>query len=190
MILGLDVSTSIIGWTVLDLKGNFIDIGHIDISKDNDFYIKSEKFKQFIKNNKYPIQHVYIEEPVKMFAFRQSMAQIIAKLQKFNAVCCYIVYELLNIKPISIMPSTARKTIGLKIPKTIKGKEMKEFILTYVKNFTKINNVCWEKKKTGTWQNWCFDRADSFVIALAGVLGEFGELEDKNPRRNTRKRRV
>ena len=38
MILGLDISTSITGYTVLDYDGNILVCDHIDLRKEKDFF--------------------------------------------------------------------------------------------------------------------------------------------------------
>ena len=40
MILGLDISTSITGYTVLDYEGNILVCDHIDLRKEKNFFKK------------------------------------------------------------------------------------------------------------------------------------------------------
>jgi len=43
MILGLDISTSITGYTILDDNGDIFESGHIDLRKQKNFFDKSDK---------------------------------------------------------------------------------------------------------------------------------------------------
>jgi len=169
MILALDISTSYVGWCILKKDGTYVDIGHIDLHLIKDFYEKADKFLVFIQGigSKSVIQEVWVEEPVKMFRSNASMAQTITKLQRFNAICCWIVRENLGINPNFIMATSARKNAGLKIPKGVRGKETKKYILHHVKNLDIVPEDKWDIKKTGSPKDWCFDQADAFVIALA-----------------------
>lgn len=174
MILGLDVSTSCIGWTLLSDAGEYVDIGKIELKKEKDFYIKCELFRAFLKRFVGVPLSVYVEEPVKAFASALSMAQTITLLQRFNAVCCYLVYHDLGVRPTLIMESSARKLVEIKIPKGVKGKEKKKFVLKLVQDLGTIPDERWSYKKTGNPKDWCFDMADSFVVAKAGFQQLYG----------------
>ena len=41
MIIGLDVSTSVIGYTFMDFDGNYIDTGYIELKKEKNMYGKT-----------------------------------------------------------------------------------------------------------------------------------------------------
>lgn len=172
MILGLDISTSIIGWCLLD-ESEVEDIGHIDLTKIKDFYDKCDEFWKFLDFLKclYPIDNlkVFIEEPVKMFKSNQSMAQTISILQRFNATCCYLIYREFDIKPTLIMESRARKLCNIKVPKGVKGKEKKQFVFERVKKEKSISEIKWAYKRTGNPKDFCYDQADAFVVAKAGA---------------------
>lgn len=173
MILGFDISTSCIGWCLLKDDGSFYRIGHIDLKKEKDFFNKCTIFNRFVVNNfiddRVSIKNVWVEEPVKMFQSNASMAQTITKLQRFNATCCWLIYSYFRIKPNLIMASSARKQAGIKVPR---GSDTKNFILSSVQNFGIIPEEEWEYKKTGKPKDWCYDKADAFVVALAGCKNE------------------
>ena len=65
MILGLDISTSITGYTILDDEGSVIEIGHIDLRKQKDFFDKAracqERFQELDRQSKSWIKKIYIE---------------------------------------------------------------------------------------------------------------------------------
>ena len=45
MILGLDISTSCTGWSILSPVGSLIDIGYIRLAKQETIYQKAESVK-------------------------------------------------------------------------------------------------------------------------------------------------
>lgn len=70
--IGLDISTSCIGITIMDLNGKLIDIDHIKIPKtskkngDMNIFRKAdyaEKLLQVYQN--YNIKHIFVEAPLK-----------------------------------------------------------------------------------------------------------------------------
>jgi hypothetical protein len=173
IILGLDISTSCIGWCALDEAGSYMDVGHLDLSKEKNFYKKVDTFVQFLDYigfDKPGVDaKVFIEEPLKMFMANKSMAQTIAVLQSFNAACRYVLYLKTKIQPVMIMATSARKAAGISVPKGVKGKATKLFILDYVKSLNIIPENKWGVKKTGNPKDYCFDQADAFVVATGGL---------------------
>jgi hypothetical protein len=175
LILGLDISTSIIGWCLLTKDGTYVDVGHIDLRKVDNFYDKCKEFHFEIINNfnqyllRDAIKEVWVEEPVKMFRSNASMAQTITKLQRFNATCCWILYQIFGTEPKMIMATSARKKAGVKVPR---GSDTKKLILQYVQNLGIIPEYKWALKKTGNPKDFCFDQADACIVALAGLKHE------------------
>ncbi len=85
MILGLDISTSITGVSIVDRNDELIyceawrtdkkGLSHyekLDIIRDKVCFLKSQ----------YPIEQICVEEPLGMFAAGRSSAQVISKIQK------------------------------------------------------------------------------------------------------------
>lgn len=167
MILGLDISTSITGYTILDDAGVVIKCDHIDLSKYNNPFHKTEH-TQFILSSlfkAYPIKQVWIEESLQMFSMGKSSAKTLSTLTKFNGVITWIIFDKFSITPNHIPAVSARKTCGIKLQK---GKKGKECVMEYM-----TANESWfipEYTKTGNLKTYCYDRADSFIIARAGYL--------------------
>lgn len=166
MILGLDISTSVIGWCYLNEDGTYHDIGHIQFPKDISLYEKLTIFADFLKSKPGKITKIVIEEPLKMFKNNASMAQIISLLQRFNGMCCAIIHNQWNIEPELINPSSARKRAGIKV---CRGTKAKEVVLHHVMNLGIIPEDKWDYKRTGRPKDWCGDQSDAYVVALSGV---------------------
>lgn len=166
MILGLDISTSITGATILDRHGDvlYCQAWRTD-KKDLSFYQKLDiiRDKACFMKIQYPIESIFIEEPLNMFAAGRSSAQVISKIQRFSGACCWITREVFNIEPQYINASTARKLCGITIKR---GQKAKEIVLEHVLENEKKFKVQYTKK--GNPVKGVYDKADSLVIARAG----------------------
>lgn len=167
MILGLDISTSITGYTVLDGQ-TVVVCDKLDLrsKKYTDFLDKSVAAKQLLQQikQKYPIKHIFIEETLNVLSGKSS-AHVIMTLNRFNGIMSWQAYEILGIKPQYISSRQARKMAGISIPKGVDAKET-------VINFLLANEPQFkvEYSKFGNWAQGTSDRADSLVIAKAGYL--------------------
>ena len=169
MILGLDISTSLTGLTILDEKGSVIlnEVIDLRIKKYETMMQKASAVKNKLTEvfNKYKIENVFIEQSLNAFRPGLSSAQVILTLGKFNGIVSWIAYEIFGKEPEYIGASTARKALGIKLER---GQNAKEIVLkhvidnepSFVVEYTPKGNA-----KAGT-----FDRADSYVIAKAGYI--------------------
>ena len=82
-------------------------------------------------------------------------------------VCAFIYLEM-GIASILVNSSHARNVAGIKVPRKQKAKEV---VLTYIKECGIFPEDKWEYKKTGKIKDYCYDMADSFVVAFAGFKG-------------------
>tara|TARA_R100001082_G_C4333620_1_gene146830 strand:+ start:485 stop:1018 length:534 start_codon:yes stop_codon:yes gene_type:complete len=168
MILGLDVSTSVTGVSIIDKNGELIycEAWRTD-KKGLSFYKKLGLIKEklcYVKSQ-FPIEKIYVEEPLGMFASGRSSAQVISKIQRFNGATCWILKELFDLEPKYINASTARKLCGITIRR---GQKAKLIVLQHVIENEKEFNV--EYTQRGNPLKGTYDRADSIVIAKAGLL--------------------
>ena len=178
-LLGLDVSTNIIGYTVLTEEGKMIEAGFCDLDSKKSTVQKAAQFKSTLDEikAKYHIGAVWIEEPFMMFAKGGSSAQTMAKLSSFNGMIQYACLNVFGFDPDMINANHARKTLGIKIQREkLCGISTKEQILTWVK--LQIPNFDWPTKtlKSGPRRGLtipapsCYDIADSFVVAKSGFV--------------------
>ncbi len=170
MILGLDISTSITGATILDKEGNIVSCESWDMRNKKffkDIYDKGEAIRLWLLGIalKHKIEEIYIEEPFKFFNSGGSSAKTMAILQSFNGMVSWASFRMLGKKPIHISANEARKICGIKIPKGRKAKEVViEFVLDNVEDFGV------EYTKFGNPKPGETDRADSWVVAKAGLI--------------------
>ena len=166
--LGLDISSSCVGVALVEsIDGKIIKIDTIDLKNKNyfpDLYAKAERVKNYLLDLKceFSINSVYIESPLLMFHTGKSSAHAISVLTKFNGIVSWLCKEQLNIVPIHISASSARKICGIK---TIKGKKAKECVMNFLlekeEEFSKII----EFSKKGNIVPKYYDMADAFIIA-------------------------
>ena len=168
MILGLDVSTSITGATILNSDGEVVYNEAWDTRKFKNFFEKVkyvEKRIEELHNNGFGIRRVYIEQSLQSFRSGFSSAKTLSTLSRFNGVVSWLVYRILQTEPEYIAATSARKTCGIKVPKGQKGKQV---VMQYV--IDNVPDVTITYTKHGNPKPDCFDKADSWVVARAGWI--------------------
>ena len=168
MILGLDISTSITGATVVDENGSIVMCKAWDTRNKNhykDLFDKADHIRlELLKTGHYhKIEKIYIEQSLQSFRSGFSSAQTLSTLSRFNGIISWLCYKNYGIKPEYIAASTARKLCGIKIPK---GEKAKKVVLEFILDNEDSFEV--QYTKYGNPKPDSFDRADSVVIAKAG----------------------
>jgi len=209
MILGIDVSTSITGFAVVG-DGQLLHHSMIDLRKHKGVFAKAgalrEHITDFFENyqldqdhdgwgkSKFPIEHIYIEQPFTFFNSGGSSAKTMAILQRFNDIVSWLVYELFEIEPEYILATQARKTAGIRVPRGQKAKEVvlkyilatqarktagirvprgqkaKEVVLKHLLDTEPAFHI--EYTKHGNPVAGSYDKADAIVVAKAGYIVE------------------
>ena len=170
MILGLDISTSITGATVLDSCGTMIYNCSWDTRNKNKFPTLYDKMK-FVKNhllylkNNFSIESIFIEQSLQSFRSGFSSAKTLSTLSRFNGMVSWSCYELFEIEPKMVAASSARKSAGVLIKR---GENAKEKVLQFVIDTEPQFMV--DYTRHGNPKPDTFDRADSYIIAKAGHL--------------------
>jgi Holliday junction resolvasome RuvABC endonuclease subunit len=131
MLLGLDVSTSITGATILDENQNIIYCEAWDTRNKNKFpslFSKAAFLKSKILelNKEYDIKEVYVEENLQSFRSGFSSAKTISTLAKINGIISFVCYEVFGKEPDFIAPTSARKWCGISVPR---GENAKTIVL-------------------------------------------------------------
>lgn len=163
MILGLDVSTSIIGVCVLQ-DDKIVKTDYIDLRKTTGLLYKAQVVEDYIINTlqKEKIKHIFIEQAFTFFRQGGSTAKTMATLQNFNGVVSWLCFKLLELEPQYITPLSARSKCGIKVPRGKKAKDvvMEHFLESqeFPIEYTRYNNV----------QKYCYDIADAVIVAKAG----------------------
>ena len=177
MILGLDISTSVVGYTVLQDSGVVSLIDYCNLKKEPDLMEKADKMRSCFEklSKEYHVTQIYVEENLQAFRPGASSAATIAKLARFNGIVSYVAYEIFGIKPNFLNVTKARSLVGLKIQRQKScGIKTKDQVLNWAK--VKLPHIAWPtkvlkggpRKGQAVFLEECYDMADSFVISLAG----------------------
>ena len=166
MVLGLDISTSITGYTLID-GDKIILNGAWDTRKYKDFFEKvthvkaglEEIHKQYGKQ----IGAIYIEQSLQSFRSGFSSAKTLSTLSRFNGIISWLAFDQYKTKPEYLAATSARKLCGIKVPR---GQKAKQVVL----NFLVDNEPAFvlEYTRNGNPKPECYDKADSMVMLKRG----------------------
>ncbi len=167
IILGLDISTSITGVTVIQ-EDQILETAFWDTRNKKHFptiYHKADHIKDKLKDlvSKHKISHIYIEQSLHSFRSGFSSAQTLSTLSRFNGIISWICWDMLSIQPEMIAATSARKQAGVGIKR---GDNAKEKVLEFV--IDKYPDIEIQYTKHGNPKPGTLDMCDSIVIALAG----------------------
>tara|TARA_Y100000361_G_scaffold59787_2_gene52363 strand:- start:354 stop:872 length:519 start_codon:yes stop_codon:yes gene_type:complete len=164
MILGLDISTSIVGVCVYDdTKEKIVKTDYIDLRKVSGFLHKAKAVEDYINKHlkDQKIDYIFIEEALMFFRRGGSTAKTMAVLQRFNGIVSWLCFKVLQIEPRYITPISARSRCGIKVPR---GKKAKEVVMEH---FIESQEFEIQYTRYGNVQKYCYDIADAVVIAKA-----------------------
>ena len=171
MILGLDISTTMVGAAVIDPKTRELrESLQWDIKNRVSLFDKSEATgaELYTLRSHYNITDVFIETSLKKFLPGKSRADTIIKLAKFNGIVSWVCFECYGLEPTYINVNTARSLYGLSFPRGTKGPQRKKMVIESVIEKEK-SNFKYEMARGGkNYKRGTDDRADAIVIARAG----------------------
>ncbi len=185
-ILGLDISTSVVGYTIIDETGKLHEMSYIKLSSmdKDDLYAKATAVGDVLEKYRDIVTDISIEEPLVMFRAGASRAQILSKLSMFNGMVGILSKTIYNTTPVLYNVNNARKTAFplLKFPR---GEDRKELVMLRIAEHWP--DVDWpvmaKGKNIGKPRKECFDMADSAIISLAHLkrLRDSGEIVQRPP---------
>ena len=169
VVLGIDVSTSITGVTVIAENGLYLTEFYDTRNKNKypSLYEKASFIKQKLIEikNTWPIEEIFIEQSLQSFRSGFSSARTLSTLSRFNGIVSWLCYEIYEIEPKMIAASSARKNAGVSIKR---GENAKEKVLQFVVD--KYPQIIVEYTKHGNPKPGTYDMCDSVIIALAGLV--------------------
>ena len=184
IILGLDISTSNVGYTLIEsdespvkrgsprihriVKSNSITIGKVSGLWSKSAYTRDILIKEC---KGYKIDAVVVEEALKSFTKRRSSAGVLALLGRFNGIISFICRDTFGCPIHFVGSTTARKKVGIKIDKE---KDTKEQIFAWAREQSVMKDYKWPTKvlKSGArkgqtiYEPNCYDISDSLVMAI------------------------
>tara|TARA_R100001079_G_C4414938_1_gene137203 strand:+ start:213 stop:731 length:519 start_codon:yes stop_codon:yes gene_type:complete len=166
-ILGLDISSSKIGIALM--KDDQLVVSEVIKFKSNlSLEERALTFRERMQNieQHYVIYDVYVEQPALMFKGGKTTAFTMAKLQRFNGMCCFIVREVFDQDAQMVNVRSARRVLNIKIPR---GGNTKKIIIQEVEK-RMGDQFKYNLTHKGNPQPGTDDRADAIIVALAGPL--------------------
>jgi len=162
MILGLDVSTSIMGVCVLK-DDKVVHTDYVDMRKIGSFFEKAQKVENALKEirKNFKIEYVFVEQALMFFRRGGSTAKTMSVLQRFNGIVSWQCYQIFNMEPNYVTPISARSKCGIKVAR---GKKAKEVVMEH---FIKSQEFEIIYTRHGNVQKYCYDIADAIVVARA-----------------------
>lgn len=166
-ILALDISTSCIGYTVMNGDGKLIELNCVKFKDKLTIFEKLEEFKKATEYfKKFTIKYIAIEEPLKKFMGKFSSATTIALLNFFNGMISSYLYLEFGMEPFYFNVNNARKLAfpGLKVER--EGNSMKHEVWNKVMNLEPLVNWRYGPKSRKLLDE-NYDMSDSYVCAIA-----------------------
>lgn len=181
-ILGIDCSSSCIGWCILEIDGNsikYIDSYYFNPTKKGNIverlFDARNKLKKLIEDHKPDI--IAIEEIIN-FMKNASSAKTIITLTAFNRMACLLSYDYLNVSPNLINVLSIRH--GLKINNIFPKKEqMPELVAKHLEI-----TFPYEYNKKGKLKIENYDRADGIAVALYQAFILTGKIKKGKKKKN------
>jgi RNase H-fold protein (predicted Holliday junction resolvase) len=180
-VLGLDVSTKTIGWSLFDIgTGNLLELTHISPvpkpkveNKIEELLLKAQIFREKLLSYKeLGIQYVVIEEPL----LNSNNVYTVSTLMRFNTLICKEVYDVLGVVPEFISTYNSRK---FAFPHLVQPNDKDKYVLfggmpkdidkkvviweLIAKREPQIN---WLYTKNNTLKKENFDQTDAYCAAL------------------------
>lgn len=180
-VLGLDVSTKTIGWSLFDIEsGNLLELTHISPvpkpkveNKIEELLLKAQIFREkLLCYKELGIQYVVIEEPL----LNSNNVYTVSTLMRFNTLICKEVYDVLGVVPEFISTYNSRK---FAFPHLVQENDKGKFVLFggLPKDIDKKQviwelvakrepQITWNYTKNNTLKKENFDQTDAYCAAL------------------------
>ena len=167
MILGLDISTSKVGFAVIKEDGSLLTYNLVKYKADAGLEQRADYLMGGLSKlkKKFMVEHVFIEQPFIAFSGGKTTAHTMAKLQRFNGMCCYGIFRIFGFAPVLIQANKARGLINLKIKR---GENTKKKIIEWAQE-TYPDTFSFEMTRYGNPKPGTDDMADAIVVANAGL---------------------
>lgn len=171
---GFDISTVKIGISIINENEQLVFDHLLKLKSEDELEIRAEIFENLVSTffKKFPPKKVVVEAA--LVAANKSNAHTIAKLQRFNGICCYILYKLSGKLPTMVSAITARNRAGIKVErikkkvKTAAEKRMvKETVIKFVAD--RFKNFTYKLTKQSNFAPGTDDIADAIVLSLYGL---------------------
>ena len=173
IVLGLDISTSNVGFCIFD-NDKLLIADAINLSKNKCLFKKADIVKSvLLEIKKFNIDKILVEENLQSFRSGFSSAKTISSLSKFNGIVSYIAQTIFLVNPEFINVVHARSKCGIKIDRK-SSLNTKEQVLNWVSASKQFSSFSWPTKILSSGPRkgqeirtpQCYDIADAAVLCL------------------------
>lgn len=174
MILGLDISTSVVGIALCDSQDYKLhELSFIKFKKGTNLFVKLDEFIELFESKFSTIElsHIYIEEPLKKFKGKFSNADTIQKLTQINAMISWYLYQRFKVEPEYFNVQLARSIVfpELKIPQSHPNKKY----LVWESVMKAEPTINWQySSTTHKLKVEMLDMSDAYVVCRAGIVNK------------------
>lgn len=188
----LDISTTNIGMTLWNQKGELVEVRHLKLDTDKSvpeevrYLDKAHTFREYIEQFKPEIEtkysctihNIFVEAPLMNTPVN---IETTAKLLAFNGIACYILHQIFGIPPYLISVYQSRKLFCPELvnKKKVKGKiketlsfpkDVDKKVYIWNKVAKQYPNIQWHYKKDGSIKETSYDMSDSVAVGFAGLI--------------------
>tara|TARA_A100001037_G_scaffold67550_1_gene59977 strand:+ start:15866 stop:16387 length:522 start_codon:yes stop_codon:yes gene_type:complete len=161
--LGLDISSTVVGYCVSSSKDDILDAGYIDIHKEKSTKEKAHKVAQYLDPRSIEPTTIIVEDSLSGFGGGRTSQQTIVKLAKCNAVISYVIEALYEVDINHVNVSTLRKAVFGKSRE--KGVDSKTFVREQLEKKIDLSKfIVYNSRKNYDKKN--YDMLDATVASL------------------------
>ena len=175
--LGLDISTSCTGITILNSDGLLEELTYVSTNKEKSLFSKAKMIKNKLLeiSSKWDISEVFVEENLQSFSTGMSSAKTLLQLARINGIVSFSCFEIFELEPQFLNVNSVRKQCQMPIDRK-SGVKIKEQVFQWVKQ--QLPTFEWPTKILSRGPNkgcvklldCCYDMSDSYVIAYGGYI--------------------
>ena len=161
--LGLDISSTVVGYCFSTSSTNIIDAGYVDIHKESTIRDKAHKVVKHLESFEHSPKVVIVEDSLSGFHGGRTSQQTIVKLAKCNAVISYVVEAIYQVDIQHINVSTMRKAVFGKSRE--KGVDSKQFVKKQLEKKVDLSqHIVYNSRKNYDKKN--YDMMDAVVASI------------------------
>lgn len=161
--LGLDISSTVVGYCISSSKKKIIDAGYIDIQKQKTTKNKAQAVVEYLDPHSFDPSVIIVEDTLSGFGGGRTSQQTIVKLAKCNAVISFVIEAMYEIDVDHVNVSTLRKAVFGKSRE--KGVDSKTFVREQLEKKIDLSEfIVYNSRKNYDKRN--YDMLDATVASL------------------------
>jgi Holliday junction resolvasome RuvABC endonuclease subunit len=161
--LGLDISSTVVGYCVSISNEKVIHAGYIDVRKETSIKKKAHKVANELDKLNLEPSKIIVEDTLSGFGGGRTSQQTIVKLSKCNAVISYVIEALYEMDVDHVNVSSLRKAVFGRSRE--QGKDSKTFVREQLENLIDLSEfIVYNSRKNYDKRN--YDMLDATVASL------------------------